>query len=1062
MFDTIIHAALKQRLIVLGVSLLLVIYGALTLRQMPVDVFPDLNKPAVTLMTEAGGMAPEEVEQLVTFPIESGMNGMPGVTRVRSVSGIGLSIVTVEFEWGSDIYRNRQQIAERLNLVREALPPGIVPQLGPISSIMGEILLIALPIGATADATADPGKASPMQVREFADWVVRPRLLTIPGVAQVIPIGGEVRQYRVELKPAQLQALGIEREKLEAALKDFGANTSGGFLEARGREFLIRQIGRSSRIEDLQNVVVTVKNGQPILLKQLADVKLAPAIKRGDGSYKGKPAVILSVQKQPAADSVALTRAVEKAVAELGKSLPEGVEAPTFLFKQADFIEHSVSNVEEALRDGAILVAVILFLFLLNVRTTLISLMAIPVSLLATALVFHYFGLSINTMTLGGLAIAIGELVDDAVVGVENVLRRLKLNRSAGLANPAPRPVAEVIAAATLEVRSAIVYATAIIVLVFVPLFVLPGIEGRLFTPLGVAYIVSILASMIVSVTLTPVMAYYLLPRMKQLHAGDSPLVTWLKRQDAKLLLWSFDRARPLLAGALVVVVAVAASVPFFARSFLPPFNEGTLTVNVLLDPGTSLTESNRIGTLAEQRVMQVPEVTQVGRRTGRAELDEHAEGVHYTEMEVDLKPSARGREAIIADIRGRLAALPGVSNVGQPISHRLDHLLSGVRAQIALKIYGDDLDTLRGLAADLRDRLAKIPGIADLQIEKQVLIPQVKIRLDYGQAARYGVAPGNLLRGLEQMIAGERITQIVEGGDAGSRRFDLLVRLPETARDPQALANLMIETPTGFVPLSKIASVEESDGPNQVSRENSRRRIVLSANIDNSAANNANSGDMSQVIADIRAELAAMQEKGALPEGYFTSLEGQFQAQEQAARLISLLAAVSLTMIFMVLYSRYRSAALTLIIMGNIPLALVGSVIALWISGQPLSVAALVGFITLTGIATRNGILKISHYINLCAFEGEKFSRQMIVRGSLERLTPVLMTALVAAFALLPLLLSADAPGKEILHPVAVVIFGGLVSSTLLDSLLTPLMFWLWGKPSLERLLADPSKESF
>jgi HME family heavy-metal exporter len=1034
MFDFIIHTALKQRLIVICVSLLLIIYGAITLRQMPVDVFPDLNKPTVTLMTEAGGMAPEEVEQLVTFPVESSMNGMPGVTRVRSVSGIGLSIVYVEFEWGSDIYRNRQQVAERLNLVREQLPPGIVPQLGPISSIMGEILLIALP--------ADPAKVSPMAVREYADWVVRPRLLTIPGVAQVIPIGGEVRQYRVELKPAQLQALGIEREKLESALRDFGANTSGGFLEVQGREWLIRQIGRSSRIEDLQNLVVAVKNGQPILLKQLADVKLAPAIKRGDGSYKGKPAVILSVQKQPTADSVTLTREVEKAIAELGKSLPKGVEAPSFLFKQADFIEHSVNNVEEALRDGAILVAVILFLFLLNVRTTVISLMAIPVSLLATALVFHYFGLSINTMTLGGLAIAIGELVDDAVVGVENVLRRLKQNRALAM----PRPVAEVIAAATLEVRSAIVYATVIIVLVFVPLFVLPGIEGRLFTPLGIAYIVSILASMIVSVTLTPVMAYYLLPHMKQLHAGDSPLVIRLKRWDARLLHWSFDHARALLAGALVLVLIVAASVPFFPRSFLPPFNEGTLTVNVLLNPGTSLAESNRIGTLAEQLVAQVPEVTKVGRRTGRAELDEHAEGVHYTEMDVDLKASDRSREQIIADIRQRLASLPAASNVGQPISHRLDHLLSGVRAQIALKIYGDDLDTLRGLAADMRERLAKIPGVTDLQIEKQVLIPQIKIRLDYEQAARYGVAPGNLLRSLEQMIEGERITQIIEG----NRRFDLLVRLPESARGPQALADLLIETPNGYVPLSKIASVEESDGPNQVSRENSRRRIVLSANTDGR--------DMSRVIADIRVELASK----PLPEGYFTALEGQFQAQEQAARLITLLAAVSLTMIFMVLYSRYRSTALTLIIMGNIPLALIGSVMALWISGQPLSVAALVGFITLTGIATRNGILKISHYINLCAFEGETFGQHMIVRGSLERLTPVLMTALVAAFALLPLLLSADAPGKEVLHPVAVVIFGGLISSTLLDTLLTPLMFWLWGKPALERLLAAKERESF
>lgn len=1038
MFEFIIRTSLRQRLLVLAVSLLLMVYGASTLRQMPIDVFPDLNKPTVTLMTEAGGMAPEEVEQLVTFPIESAMHGMPGVTRVRSVSGIGLSIVSVEFAWDSDIYRNRQQVAERLNLLREQLPPGIVPQMGPISSIMGEILLIALPI----DTTAGPDKANPMAVREYADWVMRPRLLTIPGIAQVIPIGGEVRQYRIEPKPAQMQALGIEREKIVAALRDFGANTSGGFLVAHGREYLIRALGRTSRIEDLQNLVVTVKNGQPILLKQIADVRLTPAIQRGDGGYQGKPAVILSVQKQAAADSVRLTREVEKAVAELAKNRPPGVAEPTFLFKQSDFIEHAVRNVEEALRDGALMVAVILLLFLLNVRTTLISLMAIPVSLLMTALVFRWLGMSINTMTLGGLAIAMGELVDDAVVGVENVWRRLKLNRTL----EKPRPALAVIAAATLEVRSAIVYATVIIVLVFVPLFALPGIEGRLFAPLGIAYIVSILASMIVSITLTPVMAYYLLPRMKQLQAGDNPFVAWLKRQDARLLTWSFPHARTLLAIALAAVVLAAASVPFFPRSFLPPFNEGTLTVNVLLDPGISLLESNRIGALAEALIQEVPGVTQVGRRTGRAELDEHAEGVHYTEIDVDLKASARSRDAIIADIRSRLATLPATINIGQPISHRLDHLLSGVRAQIALKIYGDDLDILRGLAEDFRQRLARIPGITDLQIEKQVLIPQVKIHLDHAAAARYGIAPGNLLRSLEQMIEGERITQIIEG----NRRFDLFIRLPENARSPQALADLLIETPGGYIPLAKIARIEESDGPNQISRENSRRRIVISANADDR--------DRSQVIADIRAILATT----PLPEGYFTALEGQFQAQEEAARWITLLALISLTMIFLVLYSRYRSATLTFIIMGNIPLALVGSVIALWISGQPLSVAALVGFITLTGIATRNGILKISHYINLCAFEGETFGQAMIVRGSLERLTPVLMTALVAAFALLPLLFSADAPGKEVLHPVAVVIFGGLMSTTLLDTLLTPLMFWLWGEKPLARLLTEHGQDRF
>ncbi len=1034
MFGYIIEASLRQRLLVLAIALLLIAYGALSARHMPVDVFPDLNKPTVTLMTEAGGMAPEEVEQLITFPLEASMNGMPGVTRVRSVSSVGLSIVYAEFEWGTDIHLNRQQVAERVNLVREQLPPGVVPQMGPIASIMGEILLIALP--------ADPARVSPMRVREYADWVVRPRLLTLPGVAQVTPIGGEVRQYRVEPRPEQMRALGVTRAQIEAALRDFGANTSGGFLEAQGREYLIRHIGREARLDDLRKLAVAMHGDQPVPLALVADVHVAAAVKRGDAGYAGQPAVILSVQKQPGADSVALTRAIEQAMDELARTLPPGIDAPRFLFRQATFIDNAIDNVVEALRDAALIVAVVLFLFLLNLRTTFISLMAIPVSLLVTVLVFRYFGLSINTMTLGGLAIAIGELVDDAVVGVENVLRRLRQNRAA----PAPRPAIEVIARATLEVRSAILYATLIIVLVFVPLFALPGIEGRLFTPLGIAYIVSILASMLVSVTLTPVLAYYLLPRMQRLAHGDGPLVVWLKHWDARLLAWSFDRARLLLALATLAVVLAAVSVAWFPRTFLPPFNEGTLTINVLLNPGSSLAEANRVGQLAERLIAEVPEVSQVGRRTGRAELDEHAEGVHYTEIDVDLHDSGRPRDAVVGDIRARLAQLPAAISIGQPISHRLDHMLSGVRAQIALKLYGDDLDLLRGLAGELRERLAPIPGLADLQIEKQVLIPQIKIRPDHDALARHGITPGELLRDLERLVEGERITQIIEG----NRRFDLVMRLPDTARDPLALAGLPIETPLGHVPLARLASVEESDGPNQISRENTRRRIVLSANTDGA--------DLSTVIAAIRAELATF----PLPEGYATALEGQFQAQEQATRLIALLALVSLVLIFLVLYSRYRSTVLALIIMANIPLALVGSVVALWLAGQPLSVAALVGFVTLTGIATRNGILKISHYINLCAFEGERFGRAMIVRGSLERLTPVLMTALVTALALLPLLVAADAPGKEVLHPVAVVIFGGLISSTLLDTLLTPLMFWLFGEKPLNRLLAERARESY
>jgi HME family heavy-metal exporter len=1031
MFNALIRLCLQQRLFVLGAALILLIYGSFSLRQLPVDVFPDLNKPTVTLLTEAGGMAPEEVEQLVSFPLETSMSGLPGVSRVRSVSGVGLSVLYIEFDWGSDIYRNRQMVAERLSLAGEQLPEGVVPQLGPVSSIMGEILLLAIP--------ADPAKVSPMLVREFADWVVRPRLLSIPGVAQVIPIGGEVRQYRVEPIAAQMAALGVSLNQIEQALTGFGANSSGGFLEAQGREWLIRNIGRTTDLQDLQQLVVTVEKGQPVLLSQLAKVEVVAATKRGDGGYKGKPAVILSVQKQPAADSVALTKQIEAAVGELSKGLPAGVEAPVFLFKQADFINNSIDNVIEALRDGAIMVAIILFMFLLNSRTTAISLLAIPLSLLTAVLVFRYFGLSINTMTLGGLAIALGELVDDAVVDVENVLRRLKENAQKAV----PAPVLQVIADASGEVRSGVVYATLIVVLVFVPLFALSGIEGRLFSPLGVAYITSILASMLVAITVTPVLCYYLLPGLTQKQHGDSALVRLLKKRDEQLLRWSFGHVRSLLAVALIAVVAAASTVPLFARSFLPAFNEGTLTINLLLQPGTALSESNKIGALAEQLLLQVPEVTQVGRRTGRAELDEHAEGVHYGEIDVDLKPSERPREEVLAEIRRVLSVLPGSVSVGQPISHRLDHLLSGVRAQIAVKVFGDDLATLRALGASLQADLGKVAGVTDLTLEKQVLIPQLKVRVDYQKAAAYGVAPGELLHSLQQQIDGVKLSQLV----SNERRFDLLLRLPDTAREPQALSGLLIQTPKGAVPLALLAEVLESDGPNQISRENGRRRIVLSANVEGR--------DLSHAVTDIRAVLAAAN----LPEGYFTVLEGQFQAQEEASSLIAVLSLGSLLAMLLVLYSRYQSLRLTLIIMANIPLALIGSVLALWLSGQPLSVATLVGFITLAGIATRNGILKISHYINLCRFEGEVFGQAMIIRGSLERLTPVLMTALVAAFALLPLLFSADAPGKEILHPVAVVIFGGLVSSTILDTVLTPLMFWLWGREPLERLLANTDK---
>ncbi len=1039
MFNWIVRVSLHQRLFVLVAAFILMALGLLSASRAPVDVLPDLNKPMVTVLTEAGGMAPEEVEQLVTFPIETSLNGMPGVTRVRSTSGVGLSIVYAEFEWGTDIYRNRQQVAERLALVREQLPATITPIMGPVSSIMGEVMLLALPI---QPAKAGAPHATPMQARDYADWVLRPRLLSVPGVSQVIPIGGEVRQLRVEPDTARMAQLGVSLSEVTTALQGYASNTSGGFIDLNGREYLIRHLGRTTRVEDLQGLAVRWSGGRPILLEQVATVRYAAAFKRGDAGYNGGPAVIVSVQKQPTADTVVLTRLIDQALLELKPGLPPGLAAPQVLFRQADFIEQSVSNVFEALRDGAIMVAIVLFAFLLSARTTVISLVAIPLSLAVTALVFHALGQSINVMTLGGLAIAIGELVDDAVVDVENILRRLKLNR----ASAQPLSDLEVIWRASVEVRSGIVYATVIVVLVFVPLFALPGIEGRLFAPLGLAYIVSILASMLVSMTVTPVLSSYLLPRMKRLDHGDSPLVAWLKRWDARLLAWSFGHTRALLGAAVVAVVVAAASVPFLARTFLPAFNEGSLVLSMLFTPGTALAEANRLGAVAEGLIREVPEVVQVGRRTGRAEQDEHAQGVHSSEIEVDLRRSERGREAVMADIRQRLSVLPAAVAVGQPISHRLDHLLSGVRAQIALKLYGDDLDTLRGLAEQLRGQMASVPGLVDLTVEKQVLIPQIKVSLDHRKAAQYGLSPGQALAALQTLSEGQGVSQIVDG----SRRYDLVVRLSDTRRTPQDLAALMLDTPGGRIPLSAIAQVEEGDGPNQIGRENSRRRIVVYANTDGS--------DMSRIIQTLRQQVA----QTALPQGYFVSLEGQFQAQEQATRLIAGLSVLSLSLMFLVLYSRYQSSVLALVIMANIPFALVGSVAALWITGLPLSVATLVGFITLTGIATRNGILKISHYVNLCRLEGERFDQAMITRGSLERLTPVLMTALVAAFALVPLLMSADAPGKEILHPVAVVIFGGLISSTLLDTLLKPLVFWRVGRRATERLVQQAGQEAY
>jgi HME family heavy-metal exporter len=1032
LFARIIGASLRHRLLVVVASLLLVALGTASLREQRVDVLPDLNKPTLTVMTEAPGMAPEQIEQLVSFPLEAALNGLPRLQRLRSTSAPSLSVINLEFDWDTDVYRNRQLVSERLSLIQEQLPPDISPKIGPVASIMGEIMLIAL--------YSDQDAVGPMRVRELADWVVRPRLLAVPGVSQVIPIGGEVRQYQISPDVLQMRQLGVSLEQIEAGVRGFATNTSGGFIERGAQEYVVRYIGQSTRLEDLRDLVVAESAGRPILLGQVARVEFGARVKRGDAGFDGRPAVILSVQKQPEEDTLRLTRELHAALAALQASLPAGVHSQV-LFSQARFIDNALDNLRQALRDAALIVAVVLFLFLLNTRTTLISLLAVPVSILITLLVFRLLDLSINTMTLGGIAIAIGELVDDAVVDVENIFRRLRERQSRG----DTRSVLRVVLDAAQEVRSGVVHATYIVVLVFVPLFALGGIEGRLFAPLGIAYIVSILASLLVAVTLTPALAYYLLPGSAARTQRDSPLLTRLKHWDRRLLHWSFERQRLIYTATAAAVLVSLAGALSLDRIFLPPFNEGSLTVNLVLQPGTSLAASNDLGRRAEQLLLQIPEVQHVGRRTGRAELDEHAEGVHYSELDLELAGDGRQRAAIVQEVRHKLSLLPAQLNIGQPISHRLDHLLSGVRAQLSLKLYGDDLDRLRSAAEALAKRLETIDGLVDVQVETQVRVPQLQVLVDYARARQYGVTPAAVTGALQTLTNGRVLSQVLDG----AQRLDVVIRLEDSRRNPQDLSELLIETPGGRIPLRLVATIVETDGLNQIRHENGRRRIVVAANTDSS--------DMQALLAAVRASVAAL----SLPEGTAVSIEGQFQESESATRLIAILAAVSLTLILLVLYSRYRSLTLCLIILVNVPLALVGSVLALSLSANPVSVASLVGFITLTGIVTRNGILKVSHYINLIALEGEAFGRELVVRGSLERLAPVLMTALGAALALLPLVWGAGEPGKEILHPVAVVIFGGLISATLLDTLLTPVLFLRLGRAPVARLLAVRDREA-
>jgi len=1037
MLNNIIKFSLSNRLIVIAFAIILMIGGTYTALDLPVDVLPDLNRPRVTIFLEAEGMSPEEVEVLVALPVETALNGAAAVQQVRSSSSIGLGLVFVEFDYGTDIYRARQIVNEKLQTIQDQLPDGVIPVLGPITSVMGQIMLIGL----SADST------SMSDLRSIADYNIRRRLLSIPGISQVIPTGGDVLQYQVLVSMPKLNAAGSSITLMMKALENANMNTTGNFFTKSGSEVLIRNIGRIRSLKEIEDIVIGYKDNIPILISQVAEVKFGAKFKRGDGSLNGVPAVILTVEKQPNANTLDLTEEVINALNELQPSLPPDVDINTDVFRQADFIEAALSNVVEALRDGAILVIIVLFLFLLNFRTTLITLTAIPMSLIITALVFKGFDISINTMTLGGIAIAIGELVDDAIVDVENVFRRLRENRHA----KNPKPVIKVIYNASTEVRNSIVYATIIVVLVFIPLFALSGMEGRIFAPLGVAYITSIIASLVVALTITPAMCYYLLPNIKQMKTEeDGFLVRWIKKQDTKLLHFGLSNPKTVLIGAATLFLFSASIVPFFGTEFLPPFNEGSLTINSVAPAGTSLEESNKLGSIAERQILKVPEVAFTARRTGRAELDEHVEPVANSEIEVTFKREMqeRSRTEITDDIRDKLSIIKGLNfNIGQPISHRLDHLLSGVRAQVAIKIFGNDLMELRKYARDIKNTISAIEGVVDVQIEKQVQIPQLIIRPKEDALKYYGLERGEVVQNLEFLYQGKVVSQILDQ----ERRFELILRLPESERNSvEAIKRALMETPTGaLIPITEIADIYFENGPNTVNHENTQRRLVVSCNV--------SERDLGGTVSEIENRI---QQDIILPQGYYITYGGQFESQKSASRLIMILSLFSLAGIFLALYSYFQSPRIVLQVMLNIPLALIGSVVAVWLTGGVFSVASLVGFITLTGIASRNGIMMISHYLHLVEKEGEEFGKKMIIRGSLERLVPVLMTALTAALALIPLTWAKDAPGKEILYPVATVIIGGLVSSTLLDMVVTPVVFHLFGEKALKKYLAKKQQD--
>ena len=1027
MLNRIIHFSLHNRMLVLVASILLLVGGTYTALHTEVDVFPDLTAPTVVIMTEANGMATEEVEQLVTFPIETAVNGATGVRRVRSSSTNGFSVVWVEFDWDMDVYLARQIVSEKLSIVGESLPPNVGrPTLGPQSSILGEMLIVGL----TADST------SMIDLRTLADWTIRPRLLSTGGVAQVAVLGGDIKEYQIQLDPERMRHYGISLSEVLAATRGMNINANGGVLYEYGNEYIVRGLLSTTDAQEMGRAVVRAGAGgsAPIRLEDIAEVRIGAKLPRlGTASEKGKPAVLLTVTKQPDTSTLELTGKLEASLRDLQKNLPPDVHVSTDIFRQSRFIESAIGNVQKSLVEGGLFVVVVLFLFLANVRTTVISLVTLPLSLLASLLALHYMGLSINTMSLGGMAIAIGSLVDDAIVDVENVFRRLHENR---LLPPEQRlPIKDVVFEASKEVRLPILNSTLIIMVSFLPLFFLSGMEGRMLVPLGIAFITALAASTVVALTVTPVLCSLMLKykgRKTEKESADAPVARWLKVKYERMLLFSLNHGRPILAGTVVIFLIALGLFFTLGRSFLPPFNEGSFTINVSSLPGISLEESDRIGRRAEELLLSIPEIQTVARKTGRAELDEHALGVNVSEIEAPFELDGRSRAELTAEVREKLSTLSGATNIeiGQPISHRIDAMLSGTQANIAIKLFGDDLNRMFQLANDIKGKIQDIPGIADLNVEQQIERPQLVIKPRREMLARHGITMPQFSEFVSACLAGEAVSQVYEQG----KSFDLVVRVRHDLHDEMdKVRDLMIDTADGRkVPLSYIADVRSAAGPNTISRENVKRKIVISANVDGR--------DLRSVVNDIQARIDA---DIRLPEGYHVEYGGQFESEQAASRTLTLASCVAIVVIFLLLYHQFRSARESLIILINLPLALIGGVFALLLTTGEVSIPAVIGFISLFGIATRNGMLLISHYNHLQQVEGYGL-RESVIHGSLDRLNPILMTALCSALALIPLALGSDLSGNEIQSPMAKVILGGLLTSTALNGFIIPIVY-MW-----------------